>query len=319
MQLIEEIEKINYPFANAVITIGNFDGVHIGHQSLFRKVREKAAAIEGTSVAMTFDPHPARFLKSNGHPPLITVKEQKIELIAAAGMDVLICVPFNQQFASMPPEVFVLDLLMARIGMAAMIVGRDYSFGRNRTGNLAVLQSLALANGFEVMVADWVSNHNTAHGRISSTRIRELVMEGAVDAARELLGRFYQIRGQVTFGRNRGGRLLGFPTANIRLYDELCPQTGVYAITVGYAQRQYLGVANIGYSPTFDDHAFTIEVHILDFNTDIYGQTIRVNFVKRIRGERKFPSIEALSAQIHADIQVARQILAETTSTDPKS
>lgn len=310
MQLIEDLDVVKRPFPQAVITIGNFDGVHIGHQSLFKMVRDKAAALKGTAVAMTFDPHPARFLNTNGHPPLITVKEQKIELIAATGMDVLICVPFTRQFANLAPEVFVLDLLMTRLGMSAMVVGRDYSFGRNRTGNLAVLQSLALAHGFEVLVADWVPAHTANHGRISSTRIRELVMAGAVDEARHLLGRDYQIRGQVTFGRNRGGRLLGFPTANIRLYDELCPQMGVYAITVEYGNQHYQGVANIGYSPTFDDHAFTIEVHILDFSRDIYGQTLRVNFIQRIRGERRFPSVKELAEQIQKDIVQARAILA---------
>jgi riboflavin kinase/FMN adenylyltransferase len=311
MKFIESIADIKEPFVNAVITIGNFDGVHIGHQSLFHTVMEKADAIGGTSVAMTFEPHPIRVLKPNGHPPLITLHEQKVELIAKTGIDVLICIPFDRHFAALTADEFVNDLLLKTIGVRAIVVGQDYTFGRNREGNVAALQKLAAGDRFEVVVTDWIQTQNGHRERISSTNIRKVVHAGDMQMAKRMLGRDYQIRGRVGQGRNRGGKLLGFPTANISLQDELCPKSGIYAVTVEHAGDLLPGVANIGYSPTFDDHIFTVEVHILDFDQDIYNQKIKVNFVKRLREERKFDSIEALSAQIGSDVVAARAILAE--------
>jgi riboflavin kinase / FMN adenylyltransferase len=309
MDLVEHIDKIEKPYNNAVITIGNFDGVHIGHQALFHEVIEKADTIDGTSIVMTFEPHPVRVLKQNGHPPLITLYEQKVELIESTGIDVLICIPFTLEFAAISAEEFVKDILLTRIGMKAIVVGEDYTFGKNRKGDIKLLQTYAKNYGFEVIVADWILALNKSPDRISSTRTRELVIEGRVAEAQKLLGRYYQIRGVVTTGRNRGGRLLGFPTANIILHDELCPKTGVYAVTVEFGSITHKGVANIGYSPTFDDHVFSVEVHLLDFNEYIYDRKIRVNFIQRIRDEKKFSNISELSDQIKKDIVKARKIL----------
>lgn len=309
MKVIEDINLITKPFYNAVITIGNFDGVHLGHQALFHEVIEKADAINGTSIAMTFNPHPVRVLKKNGHPPLITVHELKTELIEKTGIDVLLSIPFTHEFASISAKDFVRNLLVERIGMKAIVVGKDYTFGRNREGNLEFLKKHAKDYGFEVIVANWIPVSNNLKGRISSTKIRELVTDGNVAEAQHLLGRFYQVRGTVMVGRNRGGRLLGFPTANIKLQDELCPKIGVYAVIVECMESRYKGVANIGYSPTFDDNIFTVEVHILDFSENIYGRNIRVNFISRIRDELKFTSIDQLSEQIKKDIDTARNIL----------
>ena len=171
------------------------------------------------------------------------------------------------------------------------------------------MQADAHRLGFDVIVADWIKASNSLPGRTSSTLIRELVMDGNVIEARKLLGRYYQIRGKVVTGRDRGGKLLGFPTANINLQDELCPKKGVYAVTVECRGKMYKGVANIGYSPTFEDQKFTVEVHILDFHEDIYEEKIRVNFVSRLRDEIKFNSIEELSEQIRKDIQQASELL----------
>ena len=309
MEIVEHIDKIEKPYKNAVITIGNFDGVHIGHQALFHEVIEKADSIGGTSIVMTFEPHPVRVLKQNGHPPLITLYEQKVELIESSGIDVLICIPFTGEFAAISAKEFVEDILLARIGVKVMVVGQDYTFGKNREGNLELLQTYAKKFGFEVIVTDWILALNKSPHRISSTRTRELVMAGKMAEAQKLLGRYYQIRGVVTPGRDRGGRLLGFPTANIALHDELCPKTGVYAVTVEFENKQHKGVANIGYSPTFDDQVFSVEVHILDFNENIYDRKIRVNFIQRIRDEKKFSNISELSDQIKKDIVKARKIL----------
>ena len=309
MKVYNHLDQISEPFRHAVITIGNFDGVHIGHQALFHEVIEKAEAIGGTSVAMTFEPHPLRVLKQNNQPPLITLYEQKSELIERTGIEVLICVPFTLEFAAQTAEQFVRDLLVQKIGMKAIVVGQDYSFGKNRQGDLDLLKSFGPEYGFEVIVAGWIKSARALAERISSTRIRQLVADGRIEQAEKMLGRHYQIRGKVVTGRDRGGKLLGIPTANINLHDELCPKTGIYAVTVECEGNQHRGVANIGFSPTFDDHVFTVEVHILDFNADIYGKKIRVNFIKRIRDEKKFSDISELIAQIKLDIAAAHEIL----------
>ena len=308
MITIERTEDIDKPFHKAVITIGNFDGVHIGHQSLFHQVIQKAESIGGTSVAITFEPHPLRVLTQDQHPPLITLYEQKKELITATGLDALICIPFTPDFAAISARAFIGDLLVGRIGMQVIIVGSDYSFGRNREGDVHLLKTLGDELGYEVVVADWITASRGNLGRISSTRVRELVIDGRLEEARRLLGRHYQIRGTVITGRDRGGKLLGFPTANIQLHDELCPKTGIYAVTIDLDGQLLQGVANIGYSPTFDDHVFTVEVHILDFDADIYGRKIKVNFLQRIRDEAKFDSIDALADQIRKDIAIARDL-----------
>ncbi len=311
MKIIRSLDDIGEPFKRAVVTIGNFDGVHLGHQALFHEVVEKAEAIGGTSVAMTFEPHPMRVLNGANHPPLITILDQKIDLIRRLDIDVLIVVPFTRQFAALTPREFVEDVLIRKIGMTAIVVGKDYTYGRNREGTVGLLKTFAELFDFEVLLSDWIQAIRDPEGRISSTRIRELVNEGRVHEVHPLLGRYYQIRGTVTTGRNRGGRLLGFPTANITLQDELCPKTGVYAVTVLCGDEQFDGVANIGYSPTFDDHLFTVEVYILDFDRNIYDQKIRVNFIKRIRDELKFSGIAALAEQIKKDVIEARTILTE--------
>jgi len=309
MKLIEKLEEIDNPFHNAVITIGNFDGVHIGHQALFHEVMEKADILGGTSIAMTFEPHPIRVLKNNGHPPLITPYHQKIELIEKTGIDVLICIPFTHEFAAITAKEFVLDILLGRIGMQAIVVGKDYTFGKNREGNLNLLKSYAEAFDFEVDVVDWIPVSNNIPSRISSTRIRELLIDGKVREAHKLLGRHYQVSGMVTPGRNRGGKLLGFPTANIKFKEELFPKNGIYAVTVDCLGKKHQGVANIGYSPTFDDNELTVEVHILDFDEDLYGKSIIVKFIERLRDEIKFSGVSELSQQIAQDCIQARNIL----------
>ena len=311
MNIINHLDQISEPFKNAVITIGNFDGVHIGHQALFHEVIEKAETIGGTSIAMTFEPHPMRVLKQNNHPPLITLYEQKAELIERTGIDFLICVPFTEAFASQSATQFVADLLVRKIGMKAIVVGEDYSFGKNREGNIELLKSFAPKYGFDVIVANWIKIAKTYPDRISSTNIRNLIIDGDMERAEKMLGRHYQIRGSVVTGRDRGGKVLGIPTANINLHDELCPKTGIYAVTVECRQHHYKGVANIGYSPTFEDHEFTVEVHIFNFDDNIYGEKIRVNFITRIRDEKKFSNITDLIDQIKQDIAAAHKILAD--------
>ena len=308
MQLIENIDLIRSPFKNAVVTIGNFDGVHKGHQYLFSQVIDKAKQINGTSVIITFEPHPLRALGISG-PPLITRRDQKLELIKQCDVDAILCIPFNKEFAAISPMEFIEDILVNKIGIKAIITGPDYSFGKGREGNTDLLMKEGKRLRFETIISTWTHVQEGENERISSTRIREIVMEGKADQACKYLGAPYQIRGKVIKGRQRGGSQIGFPTANIKLHDELCPQVGVYAVTVESVKGNFYGVANIGFAPTFDDHQFNIEVHIMDFDHDIYGSRIRFNFIKRIRDEQKFNSIEELSGQIKKDIETARTIL----------
>jgi len=224
MELIETLENIRTPYQNAVITIGNFDGMHIGHQALFNEVIQKAKEIGGTSIAMTFDPHPIRVLKQNGQPPLITLYEQKLELIERTGIDVLICIPFTSEFAAVSAQSFVEDFLVQRIGMRAMVVGKDYTYGKDREGTLETLKSDGKRLGFEVIVAEWIRVPSSLAGRASSTFIRELVIDGKVADARRLLGRHYQIRGKVVTGRNRGGEIAGMPHGKHQSPGRTLPQ-----------------------------------------------------------------------------------------------
>ena len=310
MELYEGFEGVEHPLHNSVVTIGNFDGVHKGHQMLLGAAVERAAKIGGRSVAVTFTPHPKRVLCNGDQPPLITIHEQKVELIKACGIDVLVTVPFTKEFAGIDARDFVADLLLAKLGMKAIIVGNDYYFGRKREGDIALMKQFGHEMDFDVVTPDWI---NLQDKRISSTRIREIISRGEVHRAPELLGRFYQVRGKVVSGRDRGGKLLGFPTANINLNDELCPASGVYAVTLSCSLGLFQGVANIGYSPTFDDHIFTVEVHILDFEGDIYGEDIKVNMIQKLRDEKKFSGIDELSHQIETDIDNARILFKELT------
>ncbi len=309
MKVIHGLDNIHSPFKNAVVAVGNFDGVHLGHQAIFVAVREKAAAIDGTSVAITFEPHPVRVLNHREPPPVITLLDQKLELIEKQKIDAVVVIPFTHDFAAVTARAFVEDILVGKIGMKGIVIGRDYVFGKNRQGNVDYLKSAGLEFGFEVMVPHWVAMKKSLPERVSSTRIREIIQQGDVAYAKNLLGRYYQLRGTVSEGRRRGGRQLGFPTANIQIDDELCPMQGVYAVTVEIEEGLFMGVANIGYSPTFDDHVFTVEVHILDFEGDLYGKPIRVNFIERIRDEKKFSGIDELAAQISRDIETGRNIL----------
>lgn len=306
MQIIKDLKEISSPLKNAVVTTGNFDGVHIGHQALFRQVIEKAASMDGTSVVLTFVPHPIRVINSNKHFPLITRYEQKLELIGETGVDALICIPFTREFADTPARTFVKDILCDLIGMKAIVVGQDYSFGRKREGNVSLLKEMAATHGFEVIISGWIELEGH---RVSSTEIRNLVRDGEIEKARKLLGRHYQVRGAVVRGRDRGAKLLGFPTANLTLHDELCPKTGVYAVTVEHDGALYKGVANIGYSPTFQNGQFGVEVHIFNFDKTIYGEPMRLNFIHRLRDEKKFSGPESLAAQIKQDVAKAKELL----------
>ncbi len=306
MTVYRHLQDCQRPFTRPVITIGNFDGVHLGHQTLFAKVRERARAVAGESVVITFDPHPIKLMNPGRRLPLLTTTQQKLKLLEAVGVDHLIVHPFTRQFAALSAEDFVEEYLLGRLGVHEVVVGHDYNFGRNRGGNIDLLQALGVAKGFPVHVVDAIEVNGVV---VSSTLIRNLVAAGQVGEARTFLGRPYEVTGEVIYGHRRGGPLLGIPTANLRPDNELLPSSGIYAVRAVVDGQSHPAVANIGTCPTFSAQEVSLEVHLLDFDRDIYGQNIGVEFMERLRDEVRFSDIAALIQQIHADIHRARLIL----------
>ncbi|HEX9714676.1 MAG TPA: bifunctional riboflavin kinase/FAD synthetase [Desulfurivibrionaceae bacterium] len=309
MDIYTNISDIPGPFPRAAVTIGNFDGVHLGHQILFSEVVSRAYRNKGTSVAVTFEPHPLKVVRPDIGLKLISTLEQKKELIALANIDVLIILPFTREFANTPAETFVDQVLLKAIGVRDLVVGYDYAFGKSRQGDIPFLKEQGKAKGFTVSV---VEPYYVEGMLASSTKIRELVGLGKMKDVKKLLGRYYQIRGEVKMGQQRGGPLLGFPTANLAIAEEdLCPRLGVYVTQVIYDGKCYGGVLNIGYNPTFAGSGLSAETHIFDFNQDIYGKPIKINLLRFLREEKKFSGPEELAAQIALDVADAKKVLAE--------
>ncbi len=312
MKIINGLENITAPFKNPVLTIGNFDGVHLGHQQLFQHVIKRAREINGEAIVMTFHPHPVKVLRpENSGPPVITCHNQKIKLIEQCGIDAVITVNFTREFAQLSARDFVEKILWEKIGLKVIVVGWDYQFGRNREGDINFLKKEGKRLGFDVEVIDSIKVNGMI---VSSTMVRKCVIEGDLDKAEKLLGRKYEIVGKVVKGRDRGGRLLGFPTANIKMDDKLCPQTGVYAVEVIVDDRVYGGAANIGYNPTFGDESLSLETHLFDFSGDLYGKEITVRLIKRLRPEKKFSGPDELAKQIALDIEKAKKVLSDLHS-----
>ena len=306
MEVIRKAKDFKRSFKNPVLTIGNFDGVHLGHQRIFQLVKEKAREIGGESIVFTFEPHPAAVLAPKLKPLLITPLEEKLRLIEDQGMDITICANFSEEFADQKPEDFVKKILYDQIKIRQLFVGHDYTFGKNRRGNIALLKEFGRMLGFNVEVVEAVRVEGMV---VSSTRVRELIQKGEMREAAKLLGRNYLLIGQVIRGHGRGSRKLGFPTANLRPAGVLYPKPGIYAVLAIYEGKRYAGVANLGWNPTFQDQKFSIEVHMLNFHQEIYGHRLRVEFVERLRDEVLFCSPEELIAQIKKDIARAKKVL----------
>jgi len=306
MLIYQDLNPAHHLFRQPVITIGNFDGVHLGHQTIFRLVIERAKALEGESVVLTFDPHPLKVMRPDLKLPLLTTKDQKLRLLSTLGLDVVVVQPFTKEFAAMPARDFVIDYLCGRMNIQEVIVGHDYCFGHNREGNITLLQEMGAEKGFSVRVVDAIHINHTV---VSSTSIRNLVRQGHMKEVTRLLGRPYEVTGVVIHGHGRGARLLNIPTANLKPDNDLLPASGIYAVYVTVGGQTYPAVANIGTCPTFYDNQLSLEVHIFDFNQDIYDSDVAVEFIARLREEQRFPGIPELVTQIQADIQKARQIL----------
>lgn len=290
------------------LAIGVFDGVHLGHRAVLEHTLRAAAAGEGTAVALTFDPHPATVLRPLQAPALLTSTRHKLRLIGGLGFQHALVIDFNARFAATEAGDFVKELAGAARPLRQICVGEGWAFGKGRTGNLDLLRSLADSLGFEVIGLPAVAVDGTS---VSSTSIRGAVEAGDLQLAGRLLGREFSVLGRVIAGRKMG-RTLGFPTANLRPESEQLPPNGVYAVRVAMNDTESAGVANIGTRPTVTPDATerVLEVHLLDFSADLYGSDLEVSFHQFLRPEKKFPGLDALRAQIAADIGHARKALA---------
>lgn len=322
MEIIRDLDK--FRCSNPVVTIGNFDGVHIGHQKIFKRVVEKAREINGTPVAITFDPHPVRVLTPERGMKMITTFQDKANLISNTGIKTLICINFDREFSNINPEDFIRDVLVNKLKIRWVIVGHNYAFGKGKKGTPVLLRRRGRKYGFNVSVVRYAKVYDDI---VSSSRIRSLILRGRVCEASKMLGRAYHIEGNVIKGAGRGASVLGVPTANISPVNELIPKEGVYAVRVSFRKQKtekkesltsnictlsseiYDGVANIGKNPTFGAMQMSYEVHIFDFKRNLLSEKIRIHFIDRIRDEKKFSEITELQDQIKKDMQKARQIL----------
>ena len=307
MEVVPGFAALAAPLRAPVVTIGNFDGVHRGHLALFAHVEARAQTLGGQSVVYTFEPHPVQILAPHLAPPRLTTALEKQRLLAAAGIDVCIAEPFNQIYAETPADQFVSQVLVSRIGVRELVVGYDFTYGRGGAGNTGTLARAAEQFGFSLQVV----NQQMFSGIVaSSTKIRELVLEGKIEGAAMLLGRDYCLLGEVVHGDARG-RTIGFPTANLDTADVLVPRNGVYACWLEVEGVPYRAITNIGLRPTVTSGVTkaTVEAHIFDFSADIYGKQVRLSFVKRLRDEQRFSSLDALKAQITIDSAEARRVL----------
>ncbi len=305
MKIFRNIQEIHEKLPRAVVTIGNFDGVHLGHREIFRRLKRAAAELGGVSVVITFEPHPLKILSAGKSLRLINTYAEKEILIEASGIDYLVTIPFTREFAAISADAFVREILVDRIGTVKVIIGYDYAFGRNREGNAEFLRRQGQELGFEVQVLEPISDGRTVY---SSSNVRKLIESGNVRDVVSLLGRHFSLGGTVVHGFHRG-KGLGFPTANLKTDKELIPGFGVYAVKVRIGDAVYDGACNIGDNPTFQDGGTSIEVFIFEYDGDLYGREVRLYFVERLRGEERFADAEALRKAIANDVARCREIL----------
>ena len=305
MQTFYDLESVSHLHQELVVTIGVFDGLHIGHRFVIQQVLTEARKLKLPSAVLAFHPSPLAFLAPERCPPALTALEKKREILQQLGVEIAIFVRFDAVLAEMSPEDFVQNVLLQKLKARAVIVGYDWQFGKGRSGNATVLKSLGEQYQFDVKIVPATEiNGLTVH----STRIREAISEGNLKLATQLLGRRYSIMGKIVKGEGRGSQL-GYPTANINALEQMLPPNGVYAIRAKLEAEPIDGVLNMGTRPTFDGVKFQIESHLFNFDQMIYGKEIEIIFIEKIRDERTFPNIETLIAQIGKDVESAKAIL----------
>jgi riboflavin kinase/FMN adenylyltransferase len=304
MEIFRHIEDRRLRLTRSIVTMGNFDGLHLGHQCLVRNAVEDAHRLGIPSAVLTFEPHPLKVLAPERAPKLILAHKDKMQLLQSFGIDIVVIQTFDTSFASLQPGAFVRKFLIDRLHVEKIWVGRDFRFGQGRKGTISDLVGWGAELGFKVGAVDPILVGGV---RVSSSRIRQLVEEGSVDEVERMLGRYHFISGKVVTGHQRG-RGLGFPTANISTRTEVIPLDGIYATIVEIGAERCLSVSNIGVNPTFGTGPRTVESFILDFDHDIYGEPLKLYFVKRIRAEKQFAAVEQLVVQMRDDVKSARAI-----------
>ena len=303
MELIRGLCNLRPRHRGCVATIGNFDGVHLGHQAVLGQLAERAAEMGLPTAVITFEPQPREFFARGAVPPRLSRFREKLQALRRFSVERVVCLRFDQALADMPAADFIRRLLVEGLAVRYLVVGDDFRFGRGRQGDFAMLQGAGLENGFHVAAMHTFSVDGM---RVSSTRIREALAQDDLATAEKLLGRSYRLCGRVVHGDQRG-RKIGFPTANLHLHRTASPVSGVYAVEVfGLDKEPLSGVANVGTRPTLGGTESRLEVHLLDFDGDIYGRYLQVDFLHKLRPERRFDSVEELAAQIRKDAAAAR-------------
>lgn len=303
MELIRGIHNIRTQHQGCVLTIGNFDGVHLGHAEVIKGLLADAKLHNLPSTVMLFEPQPQEFFAKDNAPARLTRLRDKLRLLKQLGVQRVICISFNQQFANMEAEQFVSDILVKKLGVKALTVGDDFCFGKQRRGDFDLLSSMGKSLG---MLVKSTASYRRLNDRVSSTLIRRALAAGKLQEAKQMLGHGYTISGRVIHGWKKG-RELGFRTANVALKRQVCPVHGVFAVKVKIADSEIYGVANVGNKPTLNGTRALLEVHLFDFAQDIYGQFIHVELVEKLRDEQKFESLTQLTAQIATDVSAAKQ------------
>ena len=306
MIIFESLESVSSVFEATVVTIGNFDGVHVGHVRLIRRTVEIARQVGTAAVAFTFDPHPAAILQPQNPPPPLTARGRKLDLLRPLGLDAVVVYPTDRQLLSLSWREFLDELLLKKLRIRGIVEGPDFRFGRNREGDWQLLQEWARERG---VLAELVPAVVVDGQPVSSSRIRALISAGEVSAANRLLSEPYRIQGRVVVGAKRG-RTLGFPTANLADVTTILPAQGIYAGRAYLAEGTavYPAAISIGPNPTFDELGVKIEAYLLDFEGDLYGQTIELEFLSRLRDIQRFDNVQMLVEQMHRDVLATREI-----------
>ena len=312
MQLLHGLAT-SKEYRGGYVSIGNFDGVHRGHQAMLSTLQHRADAAGVPAVVVTFDPHPSVLLRPESVPPLITTLPHRAELLAGYGIDFVIALKVNADFLQLSAEQFFKTIVLEKLAAQGLVEGPNFFFGHNRTGNVTVLKHFCTASG---LTLDVLSPVTVDEQLVSSSVIRSLLIDGDLDDAVELLGHPYRLSGTVGIGAQRG-RLLGFPTANLTQVPTVMPGHGVYGGTVIHERRRYLAAVNIGPNPTFAEDAAKLEVHLMGFQGDLYGQLLDVDLKFRVREVRKFESVDALRSQLAEDLTAIRSRLGKPTESSP--
>jgi riboflavin kinase/FMN adenylyltransferase len=306
LELIRGLHNIRAQHNGCVLTIGKFDGVHLGHQAVLQNVLQKASELNLPAVVMVFEPQPEELFAPQHAPARLSLLRDKYVALEAIGIHRLLCVRFCAQFSSMSPQAFITDLLVQQLGVKFLVVGDDFRFGVGRSGDFSMLAREGKAQDFDVVSTQSFRMHDN---RISSTAIRSALSEGNFNLANAMLGRPFEVAGNVVHGE-QNGRKIGFPTANILLQRHKSPVTGVFAVKVKHQDNVYNGVANVGHRPTLNGTRMQLEAHLFNFSGDLYSQHLRIEFVSKIRDEVKFADFQELTAQIRKDAEQAKRLLA---------